>query len=1839
MIFRQNLIPFTILWALVSVGCTVAADIFISPNGNDSSGNGLAGNPFATINRAVAQAVNGDVINLLTGNYTFSEPQVVNKTLTIVGGTSPPSSWTLSLTDATLGPVISFLGSINVTLRDVRLFANLSGTQQTYNAVLIDGAMNVTFSNVNVLILSDYEAVIINPVNPCIRITNTAYFSFRDSLINGATMASSVDTIDIIRTTITKGYNTGKPVFRSEFSGSSSALVRITDSSFTGHSEFEGVLPSVHRSNFTNPAEIASYNGGCILIQSCYAAEIRIQDSKFEKCFATLPGGSIAVLDSPGPFVAVNVVFQEGLAYRAGGALFATNVLMGVFLNNTFFSTTYAVATGDTSFISTGAVIAVSGSSLTMNGGSIRGARWERAFGIFSYFGGAVTFSNDATFNNVVFDSNNGGAVLATNGFGADLESPSQISFTNCVFLNNAGDNYAVFGALGIFRKNSFTRIHNCTFDGNSFLTQLGGAALWVSGVNATVNATRSNFINHRGNQNTDVGATILLNDRTVDVAIHDCGIASNTVGSGSGGIFVRGGTLRLHGSTSFQSNAIQGSVGFPHLFVNSTLGEPRLISETGVTFSPVPGLRQEIGLDGAGIPSRWDIFPTATNTMLTVNLTARVLFGGVIVNCSRLFCAFGDGAAYGAAASITFSFGELGGEFLSLYGFSTIFTLKSDLLPYGSTLSPIRLIGGVTLIGESRLQLDAVDLVASSALATFDVEGPGYLTLNFRSRMTLFTTLQFVPPAGDFIITTSTAATSPPFIEVHGNVIVRDVTVVLDGTFINVTGGVDGQSSVFDWIVTSPKQFTRPAFALPLSYERDLQPLLAFSPKMRLRVYKSDPGHLPILRESVRFIGSDVNNIDLAASSLPDRVLLNVSAITSREPTSAKFAVFNSTFPSISDSIYLETIGDANDTCGERPGGSLFYCRLDPAPPTWVASNDVYFRPATYQHNLTRPIVSTSSGFVMHPSARVYFSPGSFFNMSVDESALSTDICPTILSNASAPAQITVQVPNVTFVGTWVSFFSRRLFEIPTQCESNIRTAVSNGALVLAADIISGQDVGALMGCPVFLTQLTQNFDGFTYSCPPPGGPPVAVPMSPPLAAAPRTNSPSGGDAIVPSSSPVGAIVGAIIAVLALVAIVAIVIFFLRKRRGKQATRKPAAADPSDEKQQSEMAPVVHERTPEVATPRAAEEPVAIVTPPVIAAEPAIVVPAVDGAIPLADVTFMQELGKGSWGTVSLAVYKGEFVAVKRLSSGASGSQLSTLMGEAKMMSSIKAHRNLVKFIGICSDSASFGLMMEFCPRGSLLSFLRSNKGEAISDYELFKFTYGILEGMIALTTVGLVHRDLAARNVLLDERMFSKVSDFGSSRRSNQIEEEKGKQDDTLGPIKWQPPEVLNNQAYSEKSDVWSFGCTLLEIVTRREPYAGYSGNILQLIQDIKDGRINPLMHAEKLGGYDMNSWPVWVLPTLRSCFEEDPSKRPSFREIRFRINPKARKNLDDYEAEIDEIDSVLSTQHYSSVPATHSKSSWNAASAASATGISTANASTEILAVVGDVADLGSVERLGKLGEGSFGTVFLGKYKGQYVAIKVLNLNSADGQAVLREAEVMSLIAQHRNIVQLFGIVKENDHIDIVMEFAPKGSCEDYVASAKGKKIGEALLFKWALGIARGMAHLTASKVIHRDLSARNVLLDSSLEPKIADFGLGRTVLDPNQESSTQTDVGPLRWFAPECFELKYSEKTDVWAYGCTLIELATGELPFPSKSVMDVFMAVKDQATPMDEVPPNLPAWLMKTMQKCFARNAKDRATFEELVAFIETQADTIDEIREAEAAIQRRRNKRAGTVLV
>lgn len=510
----------------------------------------------------------------------------------------------------------------------------------------------------------------------------------------------------------------------------------------------------------------------------------------------------------------------------------------------------------------------------------------------------------------------------------------------------------------------------------------------------------------------------------------------------------------------------------------------------------------------------------------------------------------------------------------------------------------------------------------------------------------------------------------------------------------------------------------------------------------------------------------------------------------------------------------------------------------------------------------------------------------------------------------------------------------------------------------------------------------------------------------------------------------------------------------------------------------------------------------------------------------------------------------------------------------------------------------------------------------------------------MSGLATSQIVHRDLSARNVLLSEQLHAKVADFGlSAAAADQRESKAGSSpvdtSETIGPVKWQAPEVISGGAYSEKSDVFAFGCTCIEIFTGgRDPYHGYKYDILQLLSDIRDKGMNPL-------ALDPQGVPTWATHILQNCFRANPDDRWTFREVRYHLSRSASEFKNRFEEELDVADSLLS----GSVGTSASSSALDTSDQATQRPETASNSDgTKILlrnpnAEVARRVDLGNVERLGKLGAGAFGAVFLGQSQGVYVALKELSSQGSE-EDILKEASFMLNAKFQKNIVQLYGIISVRGSISIVMEFAPKGSLESYIKSQPSGSIPEGLLFKWALGIARGMAALSSSKIIHRDLATRNVLLDSSLEPKIADFGLARTVMDPNQESSTKTDVGPIRWFAPENFNLKYSEYSDVWSYGCTLVEIVTADVPLAHLSLLDAANAIREQrTTPLEaferrDCPMQPPSWLTETMKKCFTFATRDRSSFADIVSFLEEVGPTIVEVRQAEEEIQNRRQKRA-----
>ncbi|PON85818.1 S-receptor-like serine/threonine-protein kinase [Trema orientale] len=196
-------------------------------------------------------------------------------------------------------------------------------------------------------------------------------------------------------------------------------------------------------------------------------------------------------------------------------------------------------------------------------------------------------------------------------------------------------------------------------------------------------------------------------------------------------------------------------------------------------------------------------------------------------------------------------------------------------------------------------------------------------------------------------------------------------------------------------------------------------------------------------------------------------------------------------------------------------------------------------------------------------------------------------------------------------------------------------------------------------------------------------------------------------------------------------------------------------------------------------------------------------------------------KLGQGGFGSV----YKGKLqdgreLAVKRLSSS-SGQGIEELKNETILISKLQ-HRNLVKLLGCCIQEEEKLLVYEFMPNKSLDIFIFDPKRSAQLNWATrFNIIHGIARGLVYLhrdSSLRVIHRDLKASNILLDEKMNPKISDFGLARifegTSDLVNTHR-----VVGTLGYMSPEYAMGGIFSEKSDVFSFGVMLLEIVSGRK------------------------------------------------------------------------------------------------------------------------------------------------------------------------------------------------------------------------------------------------------------------------------------------------------------------------------------------------------------------------------------------------------------------------------------
>ncbi|XP_076951268.1 G-type lectin S-receptor-like serine/threonine-protein kinase At1g11410 [Bidens hawaiensis] len=194
--------------------------------------------------------------------------------------------------------------------------------------------------------------------------------------------------------------------------------------------------------------------------------------------------------------------------------------------------------------------------------------------------------------------------------------------------------------------------------------------------------------------------------------------------------------------------------------------------------------------------------------------------------------------------------------------------------------------------------------------------------------------------------------------------------------------------------------------------------------------------------------------------------------------------------------------------------------------------------------------------------------------------------------------------------------------------------------------------------------------------------------------------------------------------------------------------------------------------------------------------------------------------------------------------------------------------------------------------------------------------------------------------------------------------------------------------------------------------------------------------------------------------------------------------------------------------------------------------------------------------KLGEGGFGSVYKAKLlNGQEVAIKRLSQSSGQGMQEFKNEVLLIAKLQHRNLVRLLGYCFYMEEKMLVYEYLPNKGLDSFIFDPE-----RATLLDWKKrfqiiqGIMRGLLYLhhdSRLRIIHRDLKASNVSLDTDFNPKISDFGLAKIFGGDNEEAKTRKVVGTYGYMSPEyAMEGLFSIKSDVFSFGVLVMEIISG-----------------------------------------------------------------------------------------
>ncbi|KAF6364452.1 fyn related Src family tyrosine kinase [Rhinolophus ferrumequinum] len=255
--------------------------------------------------------------------------------------------------------------------------------------------------------------------------------------------------------------------------------------------------------------------------------------------------------------------------------------------------------------------------------------------------------------------------------------------------------------------------------------------------------------------------------------------------------------------------------------------------------------------------------------------------------------------------------------------------------------------------------------------------------------------------------------------------------------------------------------------------------------------------------------------------------------------------------------------------------------------------------------------------------------------------------------------------------------------------------------------------------------------------------------------------------------------------------------------------------------------------------------------------------------------VQLLKRLGSGQFGDVWEGLWNNTTsVAVKTLKPGSMDPN--DFLREAQIMKNLR-HPKLIQLYAVCTLEDPIYIITELMRHGSLQEYLQNDAGSKIHLTQQVDMAAQVASGMAYLESQNYIHRDLAARNVLVGEHNIYKVADFGLARVFKQVDNEdiyESKHEIKL-PVKWTAPEAIRTKKFSIKSDVWSFGILLYEIITYgKMPYSGMTG--AQVIQKLGQNYRLP----------QPSNCPLQFYNIMLECWNAEPKERPTFERLHCKL-----------------------------------------------------------------------------------------------------------------------------------------------------------------------------------------------------------------------------------------------------------------------------------------------------------------------------------------------------------------